>query len=53
MEDYSLKNFSDASSEEEEEEEEKEEEEEEFDGWSHGNIRNSDDCILINIIPVI
>ena len=36
--DYSLKNFSDASSEEEEEEEEKEEEEEEFDGWSHGNI---------------
>lgn len=38
MEDYSLKNFSDASSEEEEEEEEKEEEEEEFDGWSHGNI---------------
>lgn len=38
LEDYSLKNFSDASSEEEEEEEEKEEEEEEFDGWSHGNI---------------
>lgn len=36
--DYSLKNFSDASSEEEEEEEEKKEEEEEFDGRSHGNI---------------